>query len=255
MHFENYIEKLGHWVTSKRRVYVASVITTIGAIIIAQSLFLGLFPERRQFVPLNVVPTIVILTAFPLSLFVWSLVFRNSQLSAELRRVVNRDRLTDVSTRDHFFEKMDAAPDKSGVSLMLDIDHFKQINDTHGHFAGDKVIKRVAQVLQDAVRADDIICRFGGEEFIVFLSGHARSDGLQAAERMRAAVAKEKIKLDNGETVGVTVSIGGSLKSRIDDVTAAIREADDALYQAKAAGRNQIVFSPEIGPAPTKPAI
>lgn len=243
MNYEGFIDNLGLWVVSWRRVYLAAVLTTLGAILIATSLFYSLFPDRASFVGPHVVPTIVILTAFPLCVFVWSLVLRNSQLSTEMRRIVNRDRLTDVATRDYFFERMEAAPESYGVSLMLDIDHFKAINDTHGHLAGDLVIQRVAQVLKKTVRANDIICRFGGEEFIVFLADHGRTDGLNAAERMRASIADEEIQLEQGELVRVTVSIGGSIKSTINDINNAIREADAAMYRAKAAGRNQIVFA------------
>lgn len=165
---------------------------------------------------------------------------RTFRLSQELSRLVNRDRLTDVATRDFFFERLAADPDTYGVSLMIDIDHFKKVNDTHGHLVGDDVIARVGRVLKDEMREDDIVCRFGGEEFLVYLRDATRADGWEIAERIRERIAAEVITTRNGP-VEVTVSVGGSLKVQLEKIEEAIRRADDCLYRAKAMGRNRTV--------------
>ncbi|MEM8536905.1 MAG: GGDEF domain-containing protein [Pseudomonadota bacterium] len=187
-------------------------------------------------------PMISVVITIPASFFIWSQVRKNARLSAELQRLVNRDRLTDVATRDFFFEKMSADPSAFGTSLMVDIDYFKDVNDTFGHFAGDIVIARVAEILKTNTRKHDIVCRFGGEEFVIFLYDHDRQAGFETAERMRKAIAESLISIEKHE-VRVTVSIGGSLKERVKDLERAIQEADRALYRAKTGGRNQTIFA------------
>lgn len=185
---------------------------------------------------------IVSAVALPTAWYVGEVLRKNYQLTQELSALVNRDRLTDVATRDYFFARMEAAPDAYGVSLMVDIDHFKSINDTYGHIAGDVVIRHVAKLLQSMTRKDDIVCRFGGEEFIVFLYDKDHAAGLEVAERMRQSIAADPVSSQE-HLISVTVSIGGSLKERLNDVAEAIQLADEALYRAKSGGRNQTVFA------------
>lgn len=183
---------------------------------------------------------ITTLITVPFAFFIGVKLRENTRLSDELVRLVNRDRLTDVATRDFFFRRMESAPDAYGVSLMVDIDHFKEVNDTHGHYAGDAVIRRVSQILKRETRAQDIVCRFGGEEFVVFLHEVDADQGLVVAERMRTAVAAETLReTGHGPVISVTVSIGGSLKERLEDINISIQQADAALYRAKANGRNR----------------
>ena len=198
-------------------------------------------PELREVVrPKALIATFVI--SMGLTLWLFEQARRNFQLTEELKRLVNRDRLTDVATRDFFFEQMQNADSACGVSLMVDIDHFKNINDKHGHLVGDEVIQQVAQALQSMTRDDDIVCRFGGEEFVIFLSGQSRDEGLAAAERMRKSISELALEV-HGAPLHVTVSIGASMKDRACDVMRSIKEADVALYQAKDAGRNQTRFA------------
>jgi diguanylate cyclase (GGDEF)-like protein len=123
--------------------------------------------------------------------------------------------------------------------LMLDVDHFKAYNDGHGHQAGDAVLRNVARVLHAAVRPDDLLCRYGGEEFSVLLPGASASVAVEAAERLRAAVAAALIVDPEGRLLPpVTVSIGlaeAIAGDALDDLT---RRADRALYRAKGDGRN-----------------
>lgn len=192
----------------------------------------------------NLVESLIVTTcvAFPLCFGLWTLLQRNVLLSDRLADLVNRDRLTDVATRDFFFSRMENATHAYGVSLMIDIDYFKRINDTYGHFAGDVAIQTVAQVLKEQTKPHDIVCRFGGEEFMVFLTDQSALAGYKMAETLRKAIAARLIVFEDID-FHLTVSIGGSLKERVADINVAIKQADDALYHAKRLGRNKTVFS------------
>lgn len=229
-------------IDTNRRVGMFAICTTFLALVAAELLNLVIFEPEYLPVTMRGTFSIVIIVAMPICLFVGFKMKENARLSAELQRLVNRDRLTDAATRDYFFAQMDQKPQAYGVSLMLDIDRFKAINDTYGHLAGDAVIQSVANVLSGAIRGNDILCRFGGEEFVIFLFDHGIDEGYAAAERLRKEIATGMVAFE-GEEIAVTVSIGGSLKERIEDVTSAISEADAALYAAKTAGRNQTVFA------------
>jgi diguanylate cyclase (GGDEF)-like protein len=129
--------------------------------------------------------------------------------------------------------------------LMIDLDHFKRINDTYGHLTGDDVLAAVAVAISGAVRQGDTVGRFGGEEFVVLLPGIGRADVLGIAERVRVAVGELNVVISTG---GGTIRVGGLSVSigvarfpdagpALDDV---LRSADAALYRAKDAGRNRV---------------
>ena len=134
------------------------------------------------------------------------------------------------------------------VCLMLDIDHFKRINDNWGHAAGDVVLREIAQRIESQVRASDVAARYGGEEFVVLLPGTEVGSAMLLAERIRTAVSAKPVDLPNGDSVTITASIGISevhpapqandLKTVGD---ALIARADVALYAAKSAGRDRVV--------------
>ena len=129
--------------------------------------------------------------------------------------------------------------------LVVDIDHFKEYNDTYGHLAGDEVLSRLASVFKKSVRSCDYVARYGGEEFIIVLPEIGPHDGVQAAERIRKKVVKEKFAGD-GEPIKVTVSVGvASYPKDGDDPQAIIRHADTALYEAKETGRNCVALAGE----------
>jgi diguanylate cyclase (GGDEF)-like protein len=127
--------------------------------------------------------------------------------------------------------------------FIFDIDHFKKYNDTHGHLPGDEILKSVAQVVRDNLRPGDVACRYGGEEFIVAMPGAKAPDGYAAAERIRAAI--ESTNFPRAETQpGGRLTISGGVAQFPQDGTSGtdlILHADQALYQAKAAGRNRVV--------------
>lgn len=126
--------------------------------------------------------------------------------------------------------------------LMVDIDHFKQVNDKFGHETGDKTLVKVAQVLNDSVRQSDAVCRWGGEEFAVFLFGATQEDSVNIAENLRKEV-ENRIHLEDGKPV--TLSIGISQGKR--NLEEAFANADQALYRAKSSGRNRVcTFDPKM---------
>lgn len=156
----------------------------------------------------------------------------------ELTRVLNRKGL-DSTLRDHFGGKAGA----SVTWLQVDIDHFKRINDSHGHAVGDDVLRTVAAVLSNNLRAGDFIARTGGEEFLIGCVGAAPVMALALAERLRTQVAAATTSsIDGDAPLRCTVSIGVSPAfGRFEQWEAAARAADQALYAAKEAGRDRVV--------------
>jgi diguanylate cyclase (GGDEF)-like protein len=128
--------------------------------------------------------------------------------------------------------------------LMVDIDRFKRLNDTYGHLIGDVVLKAVARRLTETLRPTDFLVRYGGEEFVALLPGAAQAQALAAAERLRTAVERSDFAAaDPRAVLKVTVSIGVAVLAPEENVERLIERADTALYRAKAAGRNNVVFA------------
>lgn len=165
---------------------------------------------------------------------------------AELERLALLDPLTGVGNRRHLdrcFERRMSDLARHGVpfgAVMVDIDHFKCVNDAHGHETGDRVIERVAETILLAVRAGDDVARYGGEEFVV-LTSHVEGDQLAAlAERLRSFVAETVVHVPDAQ-VRVTVSIGAAATEPGDTATALLARADARMQRAKLAGRNRTV--------------
>ena len=168
---------------------------------------------------------------------------RIRQQNQELRHLATRDPLTSCLNRRAFFEVFEllmAKAIKESVDLsciLLDIDHFKEVNDSHGHAAGDAVLKVAAEVLRDCSRDADIVCRYGGEEFCIVLPGAAITDACRLAERIRATLKEREVG-----GVSVTSSFGvTSVTLGAKDPQAMIHQSDDALYAAKRSGRDRVV--------------
>lgn len=164
------------------------------------------------------------------------------QANLELTRISHTDALTQLANRRYCDQQLAHLNDPALAVLMIDIDHFKRINDTYGHPFGDTCIGAVAQVLKQATRRSaDLAARYGGEEFVVLLRDSNPKDAFELAEQIRQAVAG--IRLDSGEgTVQLTVSIGVACNSAEQplDVHTLLSAADRALYAAKQGGRNQV---------------
>jgi diguanylate cyclase (GGDEF)-like protein len=153
------------------------------------------------------------------------------------------DALTGLWNRRYFDDRLEAefslarrSPRPLAV-LMIDIDKFKPINDTFGHATGDEVLRRVANLLCDSVRTEDIVCRYGGEEFAI-IAPTISGASITVAERLRAAVESLAI-VAAGKQLKVTVSIGVAFHDTAPDVSL-IKQADEALYRAKQSGRNRV---------------
>lgn len=165
----------------------------------------------------------------------------------DLQRTSRHDALTGLLNRAAFVERAHAALDyrRAGEPislLMIDIDHFKSVNDRFGHAAGDLALTTTARTLGQCLRGNDTIGRLGGEEFAVILPGVDAADAETTAERLRRAVAGLEIALPSGQQLTITISIGGA-ETRAQDVLANIMSAADAaLYAAKHGGRNRVVM-------------
>ncbi|MFW5842227.1 MAG: diguanylate cyclase [Bacillota bacterium] len=127
--------------------------------------------------------------------------------------------------------------------LFIDIDHFKDVNDTYGHQAGDKVLQMIAKTLALNVRSHDFVGRYGGEEFIVLLRDIDLPSLQMVAQKLRILVQEATTFIDDYTPIKVTISIGGSLYTHTHTKHAWIKQADEAMYQAKAKGRNRVVIA------------
>ena len=164
--------------------------------------------------------------------------------NAELDRVSRIDMLTNIYIRRHLDEHLRAVisaarrHDRTVGVLIVDIDHFKNVNDEHGHLAGDAVLREVAARLQQAMRTEDALGRWGGEEFLAVLTDTPPEGVRVMAERLRQVVAAAPFTLDDGSQIRVTVSVGHT--NGREDAEVLVHRADDALYVAKAEGRNRV---------------
>ena len=170
------------------------------------------------------------------------------QRNEDLERISRTDALTGLRNRRHveeYLAKLTSLARRNlepiGV-LVIDIDHFKSVNDEHGHDAGDAVLREVAGRMQDSVRLEDMVGRWGGEEFLVVLPNTADQGAAELAERLRQVVADTPCRLADGDEVQVTISVGCAA-SLIDDAGRLVRSADAAMYEAKQSGRNRVVVA------------
>jgi diguanylate cyclase (GGDEF)-like protein len=171
--------------------------------------------------------------------------------NGQLEQLALHDPLTGLANRRKFVERFAyemARADRIRTPpslLMIDIDHFKAINDQHGHLAGDACLRALAALLAESVRAVDLVARFGGEEFVVLLPETSVAQSLIAAERMRSKVQAQPVGIGDGAPpVAVTISVGAASAAgaagaapTLDEILA---RADEAVYRAKRAGRNQV---------------
>lgn len=186
-----------------------------------------------------------------LSLWLLNDISKQKTLEDELKHKVNHDYLTGLNSRDWFMnqaliELNRANRFSSPLSLlMLDIDFFKAVNDTHGHQVGDIALKSVADIAKSTLRDFDICARLGGEEFAVLLPETNKSQAYEVAERLRLAIENSKVPLPSGGLpLTMTISIGvSSMTSKDDNIDVLISKADKALYEAKKTGRNKVCAS------------
>jgi diguanylate cyclase (GGDEF)-like protein len=173
------------------------------------------------------------------------IVMENSRLVDRLRNLSIRDGVTGLFNHRHIMELVQAEFERVGRHqgafsvLMIDIDHFKKVNDEHGHPAGDAVLREVANTIQGCLRTFDVVGRYGGEEFVVLLPQTPHEEAMRTAERVRTQVGTHVFDA-NGKALQMTISVGvATAPSDTADTAALIREADKALYRAKSAGRDR----------------
>ena len=174
------------------------------------------------------------------------IVMENSRLFERVRNLSIRDGITGLYNHRHImelvrgeFDRVGRYPDAFSV-LMIDIDHFKKVNDEHGHPAGDAVLSEIATVIQGCLRTVDVMGRYGGEEFVVLLPHTPHEEARRTAERVRINVSAHVFQAQ-GKTLQLTISVGVATapSETADTAAAVIREADKALYRAKSAGRDR----------------
>ncbi|HEY8878388.1 MAG TPA: diguanylate cyclase [Roseateles sp.] len=165
---------------------------------------------------------------------------------AQLQAIATRDELTGLPNRRQMQALMDQElmralrhPHDFCIAL-VDLDHFKRVNDAHGHAAGDAVLRAFAQGGQTAMRGTDVLARWGGEEFLVLMPDTAMPPAVAGMERLRQQTAALRIAIGNGQQVSITVSIGLTGHRRGDTLAQTLERADRLLYKAKAEGRNRI---------------
>ncbi len=175
------------------------------------------------------------------------------QSQTDLERLATLDGLTEVYNRREFnrwlsveFER--SRRDEHPVSLiMVDLDHFKQLNDTYGHQAGDEALCCVAQLLRKEVRPGDIVSRYGGEEFAIILPKSSAEDSVAVAHRIRREIAIQPIRISSEDRIHLTASLGlATFPSDVKSEEALLRKADQAMFQAKKLGRNRVCLATEV---------
>jgi diguanylate cyclase len=227
----------------RRSLAVLTLLVLVGALAVAQLVISVLGHGDRVIAAASATLASLLLTPLFGSLLL-RLVFELDATRKQLAELVIRDELTGISNRRHFMATLQREWDLArrhssiGTLLLIDADGFKQVNDTHGHLCGDAVLREVAKVIGGSLRHVDLLARFGGEEFIVFLPHTDSFGALDVAERIRSRVQAAQVTWQSVQ-ISVTVSIGvAPIRRELPTLDWMIHEADTALYAAKAAGRN-----------------
>ncbi len=238
--------------TRTRRVLVASLgfYATVWAMRLAFTLTSD---GSRSFHASHVPPALqpwmgVFYGVIPVIIAALTLNFVNERLTQRLRALAQTDELTGTLSRRALRDRApellarQQADGRLTAALMLDIDHFKKVNDRHGHAAGDAVLRRAAELLGANLRSDSVVMRYGGEEFAVLLPASSLEEARAVGERMRRIVEAEVVMFD-GAYIKVTISIGIAIVAVDERLEDALRRADAALYCAKRGGRNRVDMS------------
>ncbi|EPM63573.1 diguanylate cyclase [Pseudomonas syringae pv. actinidiae ICMP 19073] len=232
-------------VTVKRVVFSAAVLLAAA----------GCFTFRRHMgqgsslssETLEVFGVVNILAATVLAIYATALSVRfTSSMQLSLYHIANRDSLTNLFTRRRVLHRVRQLESRrqglSASMILLDIDHFKQINDLHGHETGDVVLQRVAEVISSSVRSSDMAARWGGEEFLILMPDTALSDGLQVADRMWLSI-REKAGLIDTLDIAVTATLAVATVGEGEAFQIALNRADTSLYLGKQLSRNRVMVA------------
>jgi diguanylate cyclase len=231
---------------SARQVLLGTVVITaiavaapVGTFMVVMS-FSPRLPWHVYFGVLAICAAIPLLIAPPISLFALSILRMMTITIERVDDYVRFDTLTGVLTRAYLIGQVrdTIARHRSGAFLMVDADHFKVINDTHGHDVGDEALKRLAEVLRTTLTIDALVGRLGGEEFGVFLPGATDAEAARAADDLCAAMRRLG-RTVAGHDLHMTISIGGAVHHAANSLEKTMKLADAALYQAKRSGRDR----------------
>jgi diguanylate cyclase (GGDEF)-like protein len=168
------------------------------------------------------------------------------RMMEKLQRLAITDGLTKLHNSRSFYSQLEVEVDrfnryKHPLSLLLlDIDHFKEYNDNHGHLEGDKVLVRISQLIKSCLRKLDTAYRYGGEEFTVILPETSGEEAVLVAERIRKTIQSEKFTPEPGKKLGITISIGAAQYAPEEQLSTFIQRADKAMYLSKQQGRNRV---------------
>jgi|GEM_PF-171326 diguanylate cyclase (GGDEF)-like protein len=196
----------------------------------------------------------IILSIFAIIFFISSFFIKDLRSAEQkLIQMAAHDPLTNLLNRREGFKRIETEHHRcirlnTGLSvMMIDIDHFKRINDTQGHRSGDLVIREVSHILKNCVRGYDVVCRYGGEEFLIAMPDVALEQAAMTAERIRQVVEQREVILENQTVARITVSLGVSHLQKGETVETLIALADESLYEAKNRGRNRVCTKPGEG--------
>ena len=188
------------------------------------------------------------MVATPFIILALALIGHLDRLQSQLAQLATTDMLTGLPNRRAFLDRAArAGGDDCGVVLMLDVDHFKRVNDVYGHAVGDTCLKEVARRMEQLVRRDDVVGRLGGEEFGIYLVDAPIEMAQEIGERLARGVRVTTAELE--EEVAVTISVGAVPSQAAGSIAELLARADEALYAAKAAGRARIVLWEGVGRA------
>lgn len=251
-----------------KSVFLKSGFVTLLSIVITMALVLAIIPLLGGTIDAAayLLPVLCpVLIAFPFSFHTFwqreklklaysDLTRAHAQLAAAHRRLsekASRDEMTGMLNRENFFAALDGSRRKNdrGALLIIDADHFKQINDSFGHLTGDQALLQIAAAITRGVRSGDILGRIGGEEFGAYLVGASEEEAKLVAERIRSEVERLRFQPNDEPAVPLTVSIGGTNCASEANVSELMRAADKRLYEAKRRGRNRAIFDTGISEA------
>lgn len=206
------------------------------------------FPLEQDMTLQSILMTVMAICMFSLALALVFWQYENG--TQQLQRLADMDGLTSLPNRRSFVELANSVLSRQPVYslLVIDIDHFKQVNDRHGHQAGDQVLRQLGEQLRLLARQNDLLCRYGGEEFCLLLPETKPAQALALVERLRLHVSQQVFDVGHGVQLAITLSIGVSSSPRAQQALALdtmFALADEALYLAKQQGRNQVVAAAE----------
>ncbi|MEP2630769.1 MAG: GGDEF domain-containing protein [Rhizobiaceae bacterium] len=230
---------------TKKKVYFAVIATTVISILMSlliTGIIQGGLGKFEAIAPAFLVPLCV---APLVSFWGYSQAHKIEELNMKLQHLLNHDELTNVHSRSYFFDAAANDPAKeAAVFLMIDADHFKDINDTYGHQIGDKALRHLSDLISRQCRKSDVVARLGGEEFGIYMPKTDIGTAELLAERIRSRVFESPLMVEGFE-IPVSTSIGMAVRNPAEKIEDVLKRADIALYQAKTEGRNRVRIEPE----------